>query len=307
MLKRRFHSLFSNHLSAATKSFHRLFLNPFASFLTILVIAIALMLPSIFWVINTNIERFIKTWRQTAHISLYLSQPCSREKSLSILKDVQNQSDTGSAFLTTPEEGLEELKQQAEFKDINAYFSLNPLPPVITVIPAETIREPEQIKDFYQHLKSIPGVERAEVDIEWITRLYGLLNFTTKTARTLLLFFTIAVVFIIATTLRLSMHKDLEEIRVLKLIGATDTWIIRPFLYSGLWYGLGGAIFAIILVNFFVLYIGLPVTRFTEMQDYFRGLSVKQAYLILIFSVLLGGFAARVAVKKQVTFIEPYT
>jgi len=145
--------------------------------------------------------------------------------------------------------------------------------------------------------------------MEWIGRLDTLLSFASKLSHALLALLALAVVLIIGNTLRLAIQNRQEEIQILKLIGATDPFIMRPFLYSGAWYGLGGAVIAVFLVNVFILSLGMVVNQLAvvyQMHYPLTVLSVRQILLLIVFAIILGWIGARLSVKRQLASIEPY-
>jgi len=297
----------SYHLIAATNSFNFLCKRPVSTFMTIIVIAIALSLPTLFWVFTDNLNKLTLNWQKNGHISLYLKSPMSVAEQNKILNDVRAMSGVGLATLKTPTEGMAELQKQEGMNDIMRYLPENPLPPVIEVVPALTVNTPLLIDQLFTRLKSISQIEQGKLDMQWITRLHAILKFATKTVEALMVLLSSAVVLIVGNTLRLAIHNRHEEIQVLKLIGATDSFIIRPFLYSGIWYGLMGAILAVLLVNLFMLCVAVGVRELAsayQMHYPLLGLSVKQAYLIVFVSIFLGWLGARLSVKRQIAFIE---
>ncbi|KTD49847.1 cell division ATP transporter FtsX [Legionella rubrilucens] len=297
------------HLQAATNSFNFLCRRPLATMMTVIVIAIALALPALFWVFSDSLNQLTADWQRGGHISLYLKQPLSTADQNKTLIQIQETEGVGHATLKTPEEGMQELQKQEGMNDIMRYLPENPLPAVIEVIPAVGIDTPLKVDQLYARLKALPDVEQAKLDIEWVTRLHAILGFASKTAHALMALLACAVVLIVGNTLRLAIHNRHEEIQVLKLIGATDAFIVRPFLYSGVWYGLVGAIFAVLLVNIFMLSIAVAVQELAssyQMHYPLLGLSVKQAYLIVFAAILLGWLGARLSVKRQLAAIEPY-
>jgi cell division transport system permease protein len=192
--------------------------------------------------------------------------------------------------------------------DIMHYLPENPLPAVIQVIPSTAINSSAHLDALLHQLTSCSSVEHIQVDREWIDRLHTLLHFITQLSNTLLALLALAVVLIIGNTLRLGIQSRYEEIQVLKLIGATEPFIIRPFLYSGMWYGFAGAVIAIFLVNIFVLSLGIVINRLMDgyqMHYPLSGLTIRQILLLVLFSTILGWVAARFSVKKQLTAIEP--
>lgn len=297
------------HLHAATHSFNYLFRKPLAMMTTVIVIAISLTLPVLFLVFTDNLGQMTIDWQRGGHISLYLKSPLPVEDELSILKDIQAINGVGKATHKTRAESLAELQQQEGMHNIMHYLPENPLPAVIDVVPALTINTPSGILQLFERLKVLPQVEQAKLDMEWITRLHAILGFVTKIAHALMALLACAVALIVSNTLRLALQNRHEEIRVLKLIGATDSFILRPFLYSGAWYGLLGAVFAVLFVNIFMLSVAAAFEELLavyHMHFPLLGLTVKQAYLIVMVAIFLGWLGARLSVKRQLASIEPY-
>lgn len=302
-------SYISWHLHAATHSFNFLCRKPLATMATVIVIAISLTLPALFLVVTDNLGQVTIDWQRGGHISLYLKSPLSAEQELAVLKDIRAINGVGEATHKTRAESLTELQQQEGMHDIMRYLPENPLPAVIDVVPALSINTPSGITHLFEQLKMLPQVEQAKLDMEWITRLHAILGFITKVAHALMVLLASAVALVVGNTLRLAIQNRHEEIKVLKLIGATDSFILRPFLYSGAWYGLLGAVFAVLFVNIFMLGVA---AAFQELISVYHmhfpllGLTVKQAYLIVIVAIFLGWLGARLSVKRQLASIEPY-
>lgn len=308
MLKRT-RSLFTYHLQAATQSLNLLCRKPLATMMTVVVIAIALALPALFWVFTDNISQLTKNWQRGGHISLYLKPMTTETEQLVALKKVRETPGVGEAFLKTSAKGLEELTQQEGMHDIMRYLPENPLPPVVEVVPGLDVDSPAKLDLLSRQLQVLPQVEQAKMDMDWISRLHAVLGFADNAAKTLMALLASAVVLIIGNTLRLTIHNRQEEIQILKLIGATDSFILRPFLYSGAWYGMAGAVLAVLLVNIFILSLGIAVNKLTvvyQMHYSLNGLSIRQILLLTLFAIILGWLGARLFVKRQLASIEPY-
>lgn len=308
MLK-NFRTYGSYHLQAITTSFNFLCYRPFSTLMTVIVIAIALTLPALFWVFTDNLKQSTLDWQRSGHISLYLKTTISTEAENSLLAEVQAITGVEHAILKNRLEGLAELQQQEGMEDIMKYLPENPLPAVIEVTPAITVNEPLKIKQLFERLKELTPVDQAKLDMDWINRLHAILSFVSKLSNALMLLLALAVVLIIGNTLRLSIHNRHEEIQVLKLIGATDAYITRPFLYSGIWYGMVGAVFSVLFINIFMLSVAIAAQELASvyhMHYPLLGLSVKQAYFIVLAAIVLGWVGARLSVKRQLALIEPY-
>lgn len=298
----------SRHLQAAASSFNALCSKPLATMITVIVIAIALTLPSLFWVFTENFRQLTDTWQRNGQISLYLKMPLTTEQQSKMLANVRRIDGVGQAVLKTPEQGIKEMEQQEGMHDMMRYLPENPLPAVITVVPALSIASTDQLQALYNRLKVLPNVEQARLDMEWISRLNAMIETASGITNALMVLLALAVVLIIGNTLRLSIHNRHEEIRVLKLIGAPDEFIVRPFLYSGVWYGLLGAIFAVLFTNILMLSIAVAVQDLASayhMRYPLKGLTATQACFLVVFAVVLGWLAAKFSVRRQLSFIEP--
>jgi cell division transport system permease protein len=300
---------FAYHLQAANHSLNRLSQKPLETMMTVIVIAIALTLPALFWVFTDNLSELTNSWQRQGHISLYLKSPLSAAEEASALTQVKATEGVGEVHLKTAVEGLVELQRQEGMQDIMRYLPENPLPAMLEVLPSPSINNPSQIEALYARLKAFPQVDQAKLDLEWINRLHAGLGFVTQTTRALMVLLAFAMILIIANSLRLAVRNQQEEIQVLKLIGATDAYIARPFLYSGIWYGLAGAILAVLFVNLFMLNLssaGQHLALVYQMHYPMSSLSVKQAYLIVFAATFLGWLGAKLSVNRQIAFIEPY-
>ena len=301
--------LAASHFHAAVNSFNSLCRRPGATLITVIVIAITLTLPTLFWVFSNNLSQLTLGWQNSGTVSLYLKPGLSVAQQNQLVTDVRNIQGVGEVSLKTPAEGIKELQQQEGMNDIMRYLPENPLPAVIEVIPATTVNTPIQIEQLFNHLQALPQVEQAKLDREWIRRVHAILGFAGEIANALMILLASAVVLIVGNTLRLAIHNRNDEIRVLKLIGASDQFIIRPFLYSGIWYGLLGAVFAVLFVNIFMLSLAVGLQELASayhMRYPLKGLTVFQAYLIVLAAIGLSWLGARLSVKRQLASIEPY-
>lgn len=307
MLKRIRMQLMGHH-QAMVSSIKALCDTPLATCMTLTVIAISLTLPALFWLLSTNIKQLTADWQQGEHISLYLHVSLSEAEERDLLKQVRQTDGVASAVLISAREGLAQLQQQEGLRDVSQYLETNPLPAVIDVIPAPSLDTPEKIAVLFQQLKVYPHVEQAKLDMQWIARLYAILGFVTALAKAFMLLLGFAVVMIIGNTLRLAVHKRHEEVQVLKLIGATDAYIARPFLYSGLWFGFIGAMFALVLMKLFVMSLSSVFHELLilyHVQYVAMSFSWTEAFYLVCIAMCLGWLGARLSIKRQLALIEP--
>ncbi|WP_392538749.1 permease-like cell division protein FtsX [Legionella sp. 227] len=301
-------AILSYHLQAAVQSLNLLCRKPLATMMTSIVIAIALALPALFWVFSDNVAKLTASWQRGGHISLYLKPGLSEAEQQLVLQKARETDGVAHVSLKSSTDGLSELTQQEGMQDIMRYLPENPLPALIDVVPALIIDSPAKLDLLARQLQNLSQVDNAKVDMEWISRLHAVLGFAAKFADALLALLAMAVIMIVGTTLRLALHSRQEEIQVLKLIGAKDPFILRPFLYSGVWYGALGAVFAIFMVNIFIFSLGSAVNQLAvayQMHYPLTGLSMRQILLLVLFAIILGWMGARLSVKRQLASIEP--
>ncbi len=283
---------------------------PWSSLLTTLVIAVTLTLPALFWIVANNLQILTKDWQQSNHINLYLTTSISPADEHVLLEKIQSTEGVERAELKSAADGLAELQQQEGMRDIMQFLPENPLPSVIEVFPETSVDTSEKLKQLQQALKSYAQVEQVNMDMEWMNRLYSVINFIKHFAHGLMFLLALAVILIVSNTLRPAIQQRHEEIQVLKLIGASDSYIIRPFLYFGIWYGITGALLAIITVCLFVQRLSSQINQFIQaynMQYTFLSLSFMQSLVFVGIAISLGWLGARISVKNQLAPIEPGT
>lgn len=290
-----------HHLKAFNNSIYALREKPLTNMITILVIGITLTLPAIFWVVTDNLQKISIDWQQGGHIALYLDTSLSMDDEAALLKQVRATEGVANATLTSASEGLAQLQSQEGMQDIMQYLPNNPLPAVIDVVPALDQGNTLKLEQLYQVLKSYPHIDQAKLDRQWINQIYTMLDFITQMAHILMILLALAVVLIIGNTLRLTIQNRQEEIVVLQLIGAHHSFIVRPFLYLGVCYGLGGAIFAVIFVNVILVrasYLVNQLAAYYQLHYQVEGLSLHQTAWLILFSITLGWLAARLSVQS---------
>jgi len=289
------------HVQAGMNGLQSLCRKPLTTLMTVMVIAITLTLPALFWVITDNVQQLTGDWQRGGHISLYLDTTISSADTATLFERVRATAGVNKATLKTPAEGLIELQQQEGMHDVMQYLPENPLPAVIDVIPAQDVDTSENMNQLYQTLKSYPHVAQAKFDMQWVSRLYTLLGIAASIANGLMMLLATSVVLIIGNTLRMAIHNRHEEIQVLNFIGAGKAYIIRPFLYLGVFYGVAGALLAMLLVSIINLSLSSLVNQLAEMyQMHYAlvGLSFRQGMLLLLSAMALGWIGARVSVSS---------
>lgn len=295
-------------LHALKNSFQSLSHNPFSTCMTLAVIGIALALPAGLLVMLQNVETITHGWNQGARISLYMKGNVSQTQAQQIANGLQRDPNIGNIRFISPSKGLQEFTRYAGFQNVISQLKSNPLPSVIVVQPAKKVHSPLQIQQLLNTLQQIPQVDSAELDMQWVKRLYTFLDLGRRVVFALAILLAFGVVLIISNTIRLITENHRSEIEVMKLVGATDNFIRRPFLYTGILYGAIGAIIAMVLVDSFLSWLADPVMQLSDLYDStFRlaGLSNGQTEWLLVIGIALGFMGSWLAVSKHLRDFDP--
>jgi cell division transport system permease protein len=299
-------ALFEQHQAMAVDSLLRLLLEPVASFLTWAVIGIALALPLSLLLLLQNLQQIGNGLDQSGSISLFMERNLTPQQLDEAVMQLRLDSAIASVELITADEALQEFQAESGFGDALNGLEENPLPAVILVTPRQTMDV--NLRDMQNGLDGFPGVEYAQLDLEWVQRLNAIVGVATRIAVLLALMLGLGVVLAIGNTVRLAIENRRAEIVVVKLVGGTDAYVSRPFLYTGLWYGVGGGLFAVLLIALALFALQGPVS--TLMQTYnaefrLQGLGLSNSFLVLAGAGLLGWLGAWVSVLRHLRAIEP--
>jgi len=182
------------------------------------------------------------------------------------------------------------------------------LPAVLVVSPRTDSADLQTTQKLLEQIQSLPDVEQAQLDLQWVDRLFRIMALGQRLALTLGLLLGVAVLLVIGNTVRLAIESRRAEIVVVKLVGATDAFVRRPFLYMGIWYGLGGGLLAWLMVNLVIFWLSGSVAELVAAYDGefgLSGLGFLATLLLWLSSALLGLLGAWLAVGRHLSKIEP--
>jgi cell division transport system permease protein len=296
------------HAQVALNSLGRLYRAPLASLMTAAVIGIALALPSGLYLLTSNLQRLSTQWDGGASLSLFLRHDVTVNQAKALTKRLSSWAEIEALQLITPEEALSEFRELSGFGSTLDALDENPLPTVLAVKPADSAADADSAASLLERLQQLPEVELAQLDLQWVKRFNAIVDIVRRSIWVMATLLGLAVLLISGNTIRLEIQSRREEIEITKLIGATGAFIRRPFLYSGLWYGLSGALLAAILVELAFLQLDSPVRQLAGLyQSGFslNTLSPTEALGLLLAGVLLGLLGAWLAVGRHLAAIEP--
>ncbi|MCC2617167.1 permease-like cell division protein FtsX [Aestuariibacter halophilus] len=299
---------FVSHVRQALGSLGELWRAPAASLMTIGVLGLSITLPSTLYVMVKNAEQLSAGWEQASEISLFLRQDTRPADVQQLITRLSLWPEIDSLVHISKADALEEFKQLSGFGDALTHLDSNPLPDVILVTPTERHASPSSASRLLDKLRKEREVELGKLDIEWLERLHGFLGIARDVVGVVALLLFLAVVLIIGNTIRLNISNKRDEILVMKLVGATDAFIHRPFLYTGFWYGLLGGILAWFAVSLLLWWVDGSIRYVSSLyQSPFElsGLSASDLLLMLAMSVMLGLAGSMISVHRHVREIEP--
>lgn len=304
----RFFMFFLDHFRQGVNSLGELYRTPFASLMTIGVLGFSLTLPSTLYILVKNAEQISEQWQQASEISLFLNENVSDASAEQLVTRLSAWDEVADVSYISANEALQEFQILSGLGEALEYLNENPLPGVVTVVPNARHASPTAASILLDKLRQEREVDIGKLDIEWLERLYALLDIAKELVfiMALLLFF--AVVLIIGNTIRLNILNRRDEILVMKLVGATDSFIQRPFLYTGFWFGMLGGLIAWLTVTAVLWWVEWSLQSFMDLyqtQISIRGLDLSALGLMLILSVGLGLLGSLLSVKRHVNEIEP--
>ena len=280
--------------------------NPLSSLMTWLVIGIALALPGILYVMLNNIADVSADWGGKPRVSLYLQKEVTKDVADALAKEIRVSVSVDEVRFVSSEAALKDFQQRSGFGDVLNSLDRNPLPHVIEVVLVSS--EPMALTGLMAGWESDNRIAKVSVDLAWLERLFALLQFGERLVWSLSLVLALGVVLIMGNTIRLAIENRRQEIEVIKLFGATDSFVRRPFLYLGFWYGFGGATIAMILLQSSLVFLAEPVELLAQSyRDDFalQGPGAGGVLFLLLMGSLLGIAGALVAVSRHLRLIEP--
>lgn len=304
----KLNAYFTHHLWVLVSSLGQLWRTPFATFMTAAVIGIALALPAGLHLLLLNVQKLSIGWEGTAQMSLFLKQGIPEARIRSLMNDIRSWDGVADVRYISREQALEEFRQSSGFGSALDSLGENPLPAVLLVRPAGKDTQPEKMERLQQQAQQLEAVDLAQLDMEWVRRLSGIIELGKRGVMILSGLLGMAILLVVGNTIRLTILNRRQEIIVIKLIGATNAFIRRPFLYTGFWYGLMGAAFAWLLLVGLLALLSDPVHRLSFLynsQFSLGGLDLRALGLLLAAGIVLGLGGSWLAVGRHLQDIEP--
>ena len=299
---------FTRHLQALLFAAGRMARAPFSTAFTVLVIAIALTLPAAFALFIASVRTATGDFASAVDMTVYLKQGTSVQTARQLAANARARDGVASVTLVTADDALKSFREQSGFGAALDVLQDNPLPHALDIRPAAEAASPERMESLRRYLAAWPEVELVQVDSEWVQRLNAILDLLRRLVLGTAALLALGVLAVIGNTIRLEIYNRRAEIEVTKLVGGSNAFVRRPFLYSGLFYGLLGAGLAALMVWTGITVLARPVSRLAASYGSDFVLATPgpdEVGVLLALGAILGLMGAFVATARHLARIEP--
>ncbi len=298
-----------DHVRAISATLAALTRRPVGTLLTAFVIGITLALPAGLHTLVSNLGQADDGLQGSLRASLFLKDEISPERGAQLAQEIGRRPGVSATRYISREQALQEFRSLSGFGEALDLLADNPLPATIVVTP-DAAQPQATTEALLQDLGGLPEVAQAKLDQVWLRRLYAILALVQRAVLMIAGALALAVLIVVGNTIRLDIENRRDEIEVMKLIGAPNSYIRRPFLYTGLWYGLTGGILACLLVEAGVLSLVQPARQLAGLYDSqasLQGMSLDAGMGVFAAGLGLGWLGAFWAVSRHLRHIEPAT
>jgi cell division transport system permease protein len=298
----------TRHLHALVSSAGHLARNTLATVLTTVVMALALALPLSLSTLVDNARAATGDFADAIGLSVYFKQEVSEQRARQLAHTASERPGVASATLITAAQGLEEFRKESGFGAALDALTDNPLPHVLTVRPRPEASSPAEIESLRRYLAAWPEVDSVQLDSDWVTRFNAILNVLRQVLVVAVVLLGAGVIAVVGNTIRLEIVNRRAEIEVTKLVGGTNAFVRRPFLYTGVLYGLVAALLAWAIVAGAVGLLGAPVAKLAQAYGSHFALQAPgwaQLRWLLAGAPALGWMGSWLAAAGQLARIEP--
>jgi len=308
-LRRRIRAWVRRHSYSFFSSLGVLLKHKTGTLMTVLVLGIAMFLPLGLYITLENLDDMNLRQDEWSAVTVFFKPGTTQDEVGRVAEELEKRLQPEAVRVISPEEGMVEFREASGFGDSLEMLEENPLPWVMQVSPepGSTEQVEQGVEELTAYLQSVNSVEVTQFDYKWLQRLGKMMELGEAAVSVLIFLFGIAVVTVVANTIRLDVASHAEEIEILALVGAGNAFVRQPFLYSGLWYGLIGAFLAVILLFLTMLYLGRPLGLLLETYGTvfdMRGLGAYNTLWVLLGGGFLGWLGAWISVQRYLRLLR---
>lgn len=303
----RWHSYLDHHRSSAQDSLQRMLVEPLQSVMTVLVMAIALALPATLLVSLNNLQVLGQQWESGPRLTVFIN-PKARDTAIDKLRSgISQRTEVVAVEYISAQQALQDFERESGMGSALRSLEQNPLPPALVITPQTNIQLPE-LQQLAEEISGAALVDDVLYDQAWIQRLYYLLSIGERLVLGIGGLLILGVLLVIGNTIRLAIENRRDEIVIIKLVGGTDAFVRRPFLYTGLWYGVAGGLIAWVLLGLGVWSLSGLVAQLAglyQSQFELQGLGFVDSVMLLLLAAAVGWLGAWITVARQLHSIQP--
>ncbi|MDG2315820.1 MAG: permease-like cell division protein FtsX [Gammaproteobacteria bacterium] len=279
---------------------------PLGNLMTIVVIGIALALPAGLKVMVNNISTMSGSWDAAADFTIYLEMTVDETSANELAQNIQQRTDVRRAILINRAQALIEFQNYSGFGEALETLQANPLPHALIISP--TGGSTSDISELIMALEGMEETALVQLDTAWVDRLRSILDLVLRVVDIVTVLLGFGVIIVIGNTIRLEINNRQDEIEIIKLVGGSNGYVRRPFLYSGFWYGFGGSIVAILTIWGALGLVNSPARALAQLYDSsYRviGLNFKETLMLVGTGALLGWAGAAIATIRHLRDADP--
>ena len=279
----------------------------FATLLTVLVIAVSLTIPTVSYLLWKNIHHATTQFYPESELTVYLHKNLSEEDANLVVEKIRQQEGVESLNYISRQESLNEFRHWSGFSEELDVLDDNPLPAVVMIKPTKAFNESQQRNELRENLDKIKGVQEVRLDNDWLEKLTALTWLVAHVAIFCTLLMAVAVFLVIGNSIRADVYSNQSNIEVMKLLGATDQFILRPFLYTGMIYAALGGFFACIFSSLTIGYFTGAVKYVTDIfavSFNLNGLGLVEFLFLLVVCVIMGYIGAWLSATRYIRLLD---
>lgn len=294
------------NLRQSISSLGELWRTPLWTLITVAVLGVSMTFPATLHLLVKNVQQVSNSYDKSFEISLFLQNTATETDVATLSTLLQGNPDVAQVKLISKDAAMQEFKQESGFGEALDFIEQNPLPHVLLVTPKANT--PAAAQQLQESLAKERFVELAKLDISWLERLAALVNLVQQAVYAIAVLLLAGAILVIGNTIRLLIMDKKSEIEVMKLVGATDGFIQRPFLYTGIWLGFFAGILAFLVIELMLWWLEGALARVTSLyqsQFHFAALTFSEFGSLLAIGITLGFIGSYLAVRSHIRAIEP--
>ncbi|WP_373099230.1 MULTISPECIES: permease-like cell division protein FtsX [Pasteurellaceae] len=279
----------------------------YGTLLTVLVIAVSLTIPTISYLLWKNIHQATSQFYPESELTVYLHKNLSEEDANLVVDKIRQQDGVDSLNYVSRQESLNEFRNWSGFSEGLDILDDNPLPAVVMIKPSKEYNESQKRDTLRDNLNKIKGVQEVRLDNDWMEKLTALSWLVAHVAILCTVLMTVSVFLVIGNSIRSDVYSSQASIEIMKLLGATEQFILRPFLYTGILYGLAGGLLACIFSACLIGYFTSAVKYVTDIfavNFSLHGIAFGELLFLLVICAIVGYVGAWLSATRYIQVLD---